>query len=389
MNGHGSSAVEQSTSRVIVYVPRVLPLSLTFVLDQTTGLRRWLPELVGRERCTDGLDVEHVLAPEMRAAVHHRSPVRSAVGAVTRRAPALRVAVSRSAPDLIHAHFLTGGFDVLATLRTPPCPLVVTAHGFDATWFGTPLRTGQPQQWLHGALRRRLLRRPIHFVAVSQFIRDELVRLGADPAHVVVHHTGVDTGYFTPPPPTADRYGLLFVGRLVAKKGILDLLEAVARLKDRGIQVPLEIIGEGPERDAIERFIERRRVAVTLRGAQPRHEVRAAMRRAAILCAPSRTGPTGDREGFGMVLAEAQATGLSVIASASGGMVDAVDDARTGLLVPEGDPDALAHALGRCLSDDDLRARLGRAARPWVLDHFDLARQNALLEERYDAWARW
>jgi glycosyltransferase involved in cell wall biosynthesis len=86
-----------------------------------------------------------------------------------------------------------------------------------------------------------------------------------------------------------------------------------------------------------------------------------------------------------MVLAEAQAAGLPVVASASGGMVDAVDDGWTGLLVPEADPVALANALRRCLNDDELRARLSASARPWVLERFDLARQTAVLEELYDA----
>ena len=172
------------------------------------------------------------------------------------------------------------------------------------------------------------------------------------------------------------------------KKGALDLLEAVARLRTEGIEVPVEFIGDGPQRSVIEEFIRRERLDVTLRGALPREDVLDAMRRAAVLCNPSTMGPDGDREGFGMVLAEAQATGLPVVATRSGGMVDAVDDGRTGLLVPEADPLALALALRSCLTDEALRACLGDAARPWVVEHFDLARQSHRLEDCYDRCAR-
>ncbi|MEX2293209.1 MAG: glycosyltransferase [Acidimicrobiales bacterium] len=373
--------------RVLVYVPRVLPLSLTFVADQARSLRRWHPELVGRERLPGGLVVDDLLAPEMRETSGPTSPIPRMMGQVTRRAPLLREVVARTHPELIHAHFLTGGFDVVATLPAPPCPLVVTAHGFDATWYGRPPRTLRPEQWLHGVLRRRLVRRPVHFVAVSHFIRDQLLRFGAPADRVVVHHTGVDTSYFTPPEPGAERRGILFVGRLVEKKGVFDLLEAVARLRADGIAPPVEIIGDGPVRADVERFVARERLDVRLRGAQPREEVRAAMQRAAVQCNPSRTAPNGDREGFGMVLAEAQATGLPVVASSSGGMVDAVDDGRTGLLVPEADPVAVSDALRRCLLEDGLHARLSAAARPWVVERFDLARQAAVLEDLYDAWS--
>jgi glycosyltransferase involved in cell wall biosynthesis len=88
-----------------------------------------------------------------------------------------------------------------------------------------------------------------------------------------------------------------------------------------------------------------------------------------------------------MVLAEAQATGLPVVATRSGGIVDAVDHGRTGILVPEGDLDALTRALERLVTDDHLRTRMGADGRTWVVERFDLARQTARLEALYDSIA--
>lgn len=377
-----------TTRRALVYTSGVLPISETFVADQARGLQRWDTSLVGRYRVHGGLEVDDLLAQEMHALPSGRRWFREHSEQITRRVPVLRTVASRLEPQLIHAHFLTGGFDVLATLPELPCPVVVTAHGFDATWHGSPLRTIRPQQWFHGLLRRRLLRSDIHFIAVSTFIGEQLVRYGAPPHRVTVHHTGVDTEYFSPPADSgSSRQGVLFVGRLVEKKGILDLLAAVTSLRRRGRPLSVEIIGDGPLRPSVERHIRESGVDAVVRGWRSRPEVRQAMRRAAILCNPSRTARSGDREGFGMVLAEAQATGLPVVATRCGGMVDAVADGRTGILVEEGDVAALAHSIETLASDDGLHAHLSGEARSWAVEKFSLRRQNSELEDLYDRWA--
>ncbi len=129
---------KMSVKRILVYTPGLLPISQTFVADQARALQRWSPTLVGRERLDDGAFIGDLSAAEMLGSDAELSLPQRTVQRVTRRVPLLRDTVSRLRPDLIHAHFLTGGFDVLASLRPLPCPLVVTAHGFDATWFGSP-----------------------------------------------------------------------------------------------------------------------------------------------------------------------------------------------------------------------------------------------------------
>lgn len=369
---------------VLVYTPEALPISQPFVADQARNLVRWHPTLVARHRLVDGLDVDDLLSDEMFTSEGRVGPAGRVRRRLTRRIPPLARTAGRLRPDLVHAHFLTGGFDVLGSIRPLSCPVVVTAHGFDATWFGAPPRSWRPDRWLHGLLRQRLVRAPVHFVAVSQFIRDQLVGLGAPPAFVHVVHTGVDCGRFVEPDSGRARSGILFVGRLVAKKGPLDLLEAVATLRAKGVAAPVQVIGDGPLRSELENYSVRHRLDIRFSGACSREQVLEAMQSSALLCAPSATAPSGDREGFGMVLAEAQATGMPVVATKSGGIIDAVADDRTGLLVREGDPQALASALERCLTDGELYRRLSDAARPWVTERFDLRRQAARLEDLYD-----
>jgi glycosyltransferase involved in cell wall biosynthesis len=374
-------------NRVLIYAPRVLPPSQTFIAEQARALQRWQPLLTGRQLDPRGPDVHELLAPGGPP-----DPSRSTVlrQRITRRVAHLPSVVTETRPDLIHAHFLTGGIDVTTTLALLPCPLVVTGHGFDVTEYGTIGRTLRPDKLRLGHLRRKLVRRrDVHFLTVSHFLADELVSLGADPSQVAVHYTGIDTDYFRPPknrPATPDPPVVLFVGRLVQKKGAEDLLTAFAHLTNLPVAPLLRVIGDGPERTHLEAVAKQLRVDVRFDGNQPPTVVRDALRDATVLCVPSRTDPRGDREGLGMVFLEAQAMAVPVVATTSGGIPEAVSDGTTGLLVPEGDVARLAEALRACLRDSDLHRRLAAAGRPWVLKHFDLRRQTQRLESMYDEW---
>jgi len=133
---------------------------------------------------------------------------------------------------------------------------------------------------------------------------------------------------------------LLFVGRLSEEKGVPELLEATTGL-------PRVIVGDGPLREGVPEAV----------GFVAPHELGPYYERASVVVCPSR------REGYGVVAREAMAHGRPVVASAVGGLLDAVEDGVTGLLVPPRDPAALREALERLLGDTELRRRLGAAAR--------------------------
>jgi glycosyltransferase involved in cell wall biosynthesis len=153
---------------------------------------------------------------------------------------------------------------------------------------------------------------------------------------------------------------VLYVGRLSEEKGVLELVEAA-----RGL--PLRVIGDGPLRDR-----------VPSEGFVPPAELGAWYERAAIVCAPSR------REGYGVVVREAMAWGRPVVATAVGGLRDAVEDGVTGLLVPPGDVAALRAALERLLGDSALRARLGAAGRETAQRGYSFHAAAAALASMYE-----
>lgn len=154
--------------------------------------------------------------------------------------------------------------------------------------------------------------------------------------------------------------GVVFVGQLVRGKGVDVLIEAVARTG-----TPTIVIGDGPERAALEAQATAARAAVTFTGWLPEQEVAARVARARAVVMPSRVPET-----FGMVGVEAMALGTPTIASMVGGVGAWLTPEVTGLAVPPGDPVALASAIRRLVDDDLLAQRLGLASRAHHLAAF-------------------
>lgn len=166
---------------------------------------------------------------------------------------------------------------------------------------------------------------------------------------------------------------ILFVGRLVSRKGVDDLIRAFANLASRVPEVFLEIVGDGPERRPLEslagslRLLKRIRFKGELRG----KALSESYARAAFFVAPSKSS-TDDIEGFGTVFLEAALFGKASIGTRSGGIPEAIIDGVTGVLVPEGDTKALEEAMRRLLLNKELRERLGRNGKRRVLESFTL-----------------
>jgi glycosyltransferase involved in cell wall biosynthesis len=231
-----------------------------------------------------------------------------------------RAAATREA-DLVHAHWLAAGA-VAMTLRKPYVVQV----------WGTDVELARRVSWL----ARPVLRRARLVVAASQSLAEAARELGARDVRVVPSGVAIPESVGPPEEPPH----VLYVGRLSAEKGVLELVEAA-----RGL--PLRVVGDGPLRAQVPDAV----------GFVPPGELGPWYERAAIVAVPSR------REGYGVVAREAMAWGRPVVATAVGGLLDAVVDGETGLLVPPRNVAALRAALERLLRDAELRARLGAAAR--------------------------
>jgi colanic acid/amylovoran biosynthesis glycosyltransferase len=203
---------------------------------------------------------------------------------------------------------------------------------------------------------------------------------------VEVIHCGVDPAAFEQVERTADGpLRIVAIGTLHEVKGQAHLIDACRRLAERGIDFTCRFIGEGPDRDALAARIERSGLTdrVQLVGRMTSDGVAAELAAADVLVAPSVPTRGGKREGIPVVLMEAMATGLPVVASRLSGIPELVTDGVDGLLVPPGDDEALAQALERLAADRALRRRLGGAGRATVLRDFDVDRNAAALAARF------
>lgn len=235
---------------------------------------------------------------------------------------------------------------------------------------GEELTITSPRLTIAGALRRTHLRLAHRIVAVSRFGCATLIDrfgIGSDKIELILN--GVDLGRFHPRPASAalraqydlvQKRVLLTVGRLVERKGIDRVLEAIPNVRSRHPDLHYLIVGEGPQRVVLERMIEERALAdcVTFTGPVADDDLADHYALADIFVMPNRTLASGDTEAFGVVFLEANACGVPVIAGTAGGASDVVEDGVNGLTVDGNDVGAIAAAITRLLEDPGLRARL-------------------------------
>jgi colanic acid/amylovoran biosynthesis glycosyltransferase len=194
---------------------------------------------------------------------------------------------------------------------------------------------------------------------------------------LAVIHCGIDGSVFRPTErPATNRLNVICVGTLHEVKGQRYLIEAAAELVRRGVDVGLRFVGDGPDRPALEsRSVELGLAErVDFLGLRKRAEVVELLANADLLVAPSVPTAGGKREGLPVVLIEAMAAGVPVVASHLSGIPELVENDVTGLTVPPGDASALADAIERLAADPILRDRLAYAGRARVEAEFDLDR---------------
>ena len=168
---------------------------------------------------------------------------------------------------------------------------------------------------------------------------------------------------------------------MVEKKGLRVLLAAIAALRARGRDLDVQVIGDGPEENALRAEASAAGLdgSVTFHGSQPHDFVLRMMNRCDCLALPSVTAANGDQEGIPVTLMEAMAAGLPVVSTYHSGIPELVSDDETGLLVPERDAAALADALDRLMSEKGLADRLAASARRFVAAEFNAGIQNRKL----------
>ena len=268
--------------------------------------------------------------------------------------------------SVVHAFWpLPHGLLGLAAKRASGTPLVSTFFGVELTWVASQLRALKP-------MLRRIIRGSDAVTAISSYTARLIGELspGIEP-DIIPFGAAVEAAEAADGAVPAGDAGfrLLFVGRLVERKGVHVLLRALSSVPS---PVGLDVVGDGPERESLEALSGALGIGgrVAFHGFAPDTELRRLLASCHALVLPAVVDAKGDVEGLGVVLLEAMSFGKPVIASAAGGIVDIVRDGENGLLVEPGDVTALARAI-ESLAGDPVRARrLGIAGREDVARRF-------------------
>jgi colanic acid/amylovoran biosynthesis glycosyltransferase len=364
---------------VVIFRERLLDLSETFIHSQVESLTAFKGVYSGCRR-VPGLDlssdVVEILADGIAGRLEEFFLRR------LRWAPSIAMRLKKYHPVLLHAHFGCDGITALPIARRLAIPELVTFHGYDAnvseSWF---LRSRWGRRYLRG---KELLKRDVNgFIAISKFVAGKLLEQGFPPDRVQVHYIGVDIGKFTRDRSIQREQVVLFVGRLVEKKGCEYLIKAMEPIQKEMPDTTLVVIGDGPLRATVEEQARAKLKNYCFLGAQSAEVVRYWMSKAMVFCTPSVVARSGDAEGFGIVFIEAQASGLPVVSFSSGGIPEAVAHGETGLLAQEKDWRTLSFYIVELLRSRNAWLRFSSAGRERVRTLFDLSKQTKQLERIY------
>jgi glycosyltransferase involved in cell wall biosynthesis len=274
----------------------------------------------------------------------------------------------------LHVHFATPAASVgLIVPRLIPATLSMTVHGPDEFYDVSQYRLAEK---IGGA----------SFVcAIGSFARSQLMKLSPPEEWHKFEITplGVDPQIFAPRPAPALRpeFEVICVGRLTPAKGQHVLVSAIARLRDEGRRVRLRLVGDGPDRQSLERAVRTARLddRVVFEGAVNQDRIRDLYRSADAFVLASFA------EGIPVVLMEAMAMEIPCVTTWITGIPELIRDSVDGLLTPPSDERALAGAIARLMDDAGLRERLGRSGRQRVIERYNLRPNVDRLAEVFEA----
>ena len=268
--------------------------------------------------------------------------------------------------DLIHAHWIIPQ-GLMALLALPfaksKAALLCTSHGTDL--YG--LR-GSFFAWL----KLFVLNHTDRLTVVSRAMHEKVLSMGVDPEKVTVIPMGVELKKrFVPPAERKEKHALLFVGRLIEKKGLRYLIEAMPWILEQNPSAYLRIIGDGPEKTVMEKRISELGInnRIQFMGPVPNENLPSFYQSSNIVIFPSVIA-----EGFGLVLVEALGCECALVVSDFPAKSDIISEGETALVVPQKDVKLLAQRVNELLDNSALRTSLGKAGRQFVLKHFDLDR---------------
>lgn len=378
----------QKSIKVVHYNYSFGSLTENWIYNQISSLDRYTVGMYSIRRRTDGSSRFHNLRCLERDVNGAARFVNRIAERFIHRYPQYLFWLKKDRASIVHAHFGPSGGDMWPFTWLLGIPLVTSFYGYDA--YRLPHRASCPSR-----LYRRLFRFGQLFLAEGSAMRNKLIELGCPEEKVVIHHIGVDptqTQFHPRKPENGIR--LLVCGRFREKKGIPYAIEALKLVRQiTGKDVHLTVVGDSdrqgtinPEKRKIVKAIERLNLdnVVSLARFVSREELPKIIRGHHILVVPSVHASDGDAEGgFPVIITEALASGMPVVAFDHCDIGEIVKDGECGFLVPECDVESLAQCLSQLVEHPEIWPEMGRAGRAHVEANYDINKLNNRLVEIY------
>lgn len=363
-------------NKFLIFTKRVLPLSNTFVANQAKFLSDYYPVFTGFSKDPSGLSL---ISDRERCVLAEHSSLpkwdKFLLEGFSRVPAKWKAAMKNYSPAFIHAHFGKGGYYAASIADALSIPLITTFHGSDIT---------EKDKFSYNQKHREVVfDRAEKIFASSQFIANKLLERGCPEKKLQLHYIGIDNQFFSPKRGKSEKPTILFVGRLIKQKGCDFLIKAMSVVSKSIPEAQLLVAGDGVEMNSLKSLANGNQ-NIQFLGSQNSEQIKNLLDQAWVMCAPSIVLKRGNEEGLGMVFLEAQAMGTPVVSFKTGGVVEAVDDQKTGILVEEGSVEKLAEALVCLLESNQKRQEFSRAGIERVDSKFNLKKQTKTFERFYD-----
>ncbi len=363
------------SKKVLIFTKKVLPRSNTFVASQGNNLPTISPIFIGFKKDNTGLDLITGQATCVQEEYLKLNTIaKLGLEKFSYLSPSWRDALKSWQADIIHAHFGKGGFYCTPISKALQLPLITTFHGSDIT---------QNDKFSYNQKHRKIaFQQSDKIIAVSKFIQQKLISRGCPSNKIIQHYIGIDNKYFSPSGNKTQQPSILFVGRLIEQKGCQYLLQAMRSINKIMPDAQLIIAGYGNYKKTLD-VMAADLNNVHFIGPQNREQVKTLMEQAWLTCLPSIRMKRGNEEGLSTVCIESQAMGTPIVAFNTGGVNEAVEDEKTGILVEEKNINQLTDSLITLLESNQLRQRFSKAGISRVDKLFNVHQQCAKLERLY------
>ncbi|MBQ4889122.1 glycosyltransferase [Shewanella sp. MMG014] len=366
---------------VAINTNKYLPYSETFIKNHIEGLQQFNAVVLVSEKLSDGLSVR--CDNELVLNTNLFGKIKDIIYKLGIKLPSISRFFKDNNVRLVHSHFGQNGYASIGITKKNSIPHITTFHGLD-------ISLDHVNSQKHGKLLNKfhkdmgkLADNGDVFIAVSNFIKQKLIKKGFPEHKIITNYIGIDTAYFSNNNADKEKK-ILCVARNVEYKGLSYLIDAMAIILKYHPDWELVIIGDGILHDSLKKQANAISPQIKLKGRLSSYEVKQELSTASLYCQPSIQLENGHEEALALTIVEAQSMGIPAVVFDSGGMPEAIINNQSGYVVEPQNTQLLAKKLIYLIDNPSIREAFSTAAIEQVKTRHCFNKQIVKLEKIYN-----